>query len=75
MKEITILGSTGSIGTQALEVIATNPDTLHVRVLAARHNAELMAQQIRRFQPDFAVLTDKEAAHKLQQQLGTACDI
>ena len=34
MKEITILGSTGSIGTQALEVIATNPDTLHVRVLA-----------------------------------------
>ena len=39
MKEITILGSTGSIGTQALEVIATNPDTLHVRVLAARHRA------------------------------------
>lgn len=66
MKNITVLGSTGSIGRQTLEVAAANPDELRVRVLAAHTNAALMLEQIEKFRPDFAVLTDKNAAAALQ---------
>lgn len=66
MKELCILGSTGSIGTQTLEVVAANPQEWRVRVLVAHHNVARMAQQIEAFRPDFAVLTDSTAAQKLQ---------
>ncbi|MBR1590374.1 MAG: 1-deoxy-D-xylulose-5-phosphate reductoisomerase [Acidaminococcaceae bacterium] len=68
MKNISVLGSTGSIGRQTLEVAAANPEQLKIRVLAAHKNAALMLQQIREFQPDFAVLTDTEAAAALKKQ-------
>ena len=68
MKNISVLGSTGSIGRQTLEVAAANPEQLKIRVLAAHKNAALMLQQIREFQPDFAVLTDTEAATALKKQ-------
>ena len=55
-KQLCILGSTGSIGTQALDVVAANPEELRVRVLAAHQSVSLMADQIHRFHPDFAVL-------------------
>ena len=74
-KQICILGSTGSIGTQALDVIAANPEDLRVRVLAAHQSVPLMADQIRRFHPDFAVLTDETAARNLQHLVGKECDI
>lgn len=74
-KQICILGSTGSIGTQALDVIAANPEDLRVRVLAAHQSVSLMADQIRRFHPDFAVLTDETAARNLQHLVGKECDI
>lgn len=75
MKQLCILGSTGSIGTQALDVVAANPENLRVRVLSAHQNVSLMAEQIRRFHPDFAVLTDKTAARELQHQTGKECEI
>lgn len=75
MKQLCILGSTGSIGTQALDVVAANPEDLRVRVLAAHQNVSLMAEQIRRFHPDFAVLTDKAAARELQHLAGKECEI
>ncbi len=65
IKNISILGSTGSIGQQALEVAATNPEHIKVRVLAAHTSDEILEQQIRKFTPDFAVLTDRYAADRL----------
>lgn len=65
MKHISLMGSTGSIGKQALDVAAANPDKLKIRVLVAHKSDEILEQQIRQFEPDFAVLTDKEAAARL----------
>lgn len=65
MKHISLMGSTGSIGKQTLEVVAANPDKLKIRVLVAHKSDEILEQQIRQFEPDFAVLTDKEAAASL----------
>ena len=57
MQRIAILGSTGSIGTQALDVIARHPDRYRAVALAARSSAQLLAEQVRRFHPAAAVLT------------------
>ena len=59
MKKIAILGSTGSIGTQTLEVVEQNRD-LQVTALAAGSNVRLMEQQIRRFSPALACMGDEE---------------
>lgn len=67
MKNITVLGSTGSIGRQTLEVAAANPDKLKIRVLAAHNNVPLMIEQIEKVQPDFAVLSDAKAARALKE--------
>ena len=68
MKNISVLGSTGSIGRQTLEVAAANPEKLKIRVLAAHSSVSLMLRQIEDFHPDFAVLTDKKAAAELQEK-------
>lgn len=65
MKNISLLGSTGSIGKQTLEVVAANPDKLKIRVLAAHTSDRVLEEQIKIFNPDFAVLSDKEAAARL----------
>jgi 1-deoxy-D-xylulose-5-phosphate reductoisomerase len=65
MQHIAILGSTGSIGTQALEVVAANQDKFCVTVLAAYHNDVLLEKQIEYFKPKIAVLVDKDAADRL----------
>ena len=66
MKNISLLGSTGSIGKQTLEVVAANPDKMKIRVLAAHTSDTILEEQIRAVEPDFAVLTDKEAAARLK---------
>lgn len=68
MKNISVLGSTGSIGRQTLEVAAANPNKLKIRVLAAHKSDEILEQQIKAVEPDFAVLTDKEAAARLSKR-------
>jgi 1-deoxy-D-xylulose-5-phosphate reductoisomerase len=65
MKKIAILGSTGSIGTQTLEVVRSNPD-LKVVALAAGTNVALMEEQIREFHPALAVMWNEEAAAELR---------
>ena len=65
MKSIALLGSTGSIGTQTLEVVAANPKHFNVSVLTAHSNDVLLEQQIDYFKPDIAVLTDLDAADRL----------
>ena len=63
MKNIAVLGSTGSIGRQTLDVVRSHPDLFHVSVIAANCSDELLEEQIREFQPELAVLAD-EAAYK-----------
>lgn len=65
MRHIAILGSTGSIGRQTLEVIQANARRYKVSVLAANSNDALLEEQINAFNPDIAVLTDKSAADRL----------
>lgn len=65
MKQIAILGSTGSIGTQTLEIVEKNPE-LRVAALAAGSNVDLMEKQIRRFQPQVAAMWSEEAALALK---------
>ncbi len=59
MKHIAILGSTGSIGTQTLQVIDKHPDLFCAYVLTAGKNADLLIQQARQFKPEFVVIADK----------------
>lgn len=73
MKEIAILGSTGSIGTQALDVIANTKDLFHVAALACHKNIDLLKRQAEQFNPYFIGITDEEAGKKfLQDYSGTA---
>lgn len=60
MKRIAILGSTGSIGTQSLEVIEQNPDKFEVEVLTANNNVELLIQQAKKFQPNAVVIANSD---------------
>ncbi len=59
-KSIAILGSTGSIGTQALEVIAAHTDQFEVEVLTAQSNAELLIAQAKAFQPNAVVIGNED---------------
>lgn len=68
MKAIGVLGSTGSIGTQTLEIVRNNKD-LKVVALAAGTNVTLMEQQVREFQPRLAVMGNADAANDLKQRL------
>lgn len=68
MKTIAILGSTGSIGTQTLEVVEANKD-LKVAALSAGSNVKLLEQQIRKFHPKLAVLASEEAAKDLKERV------
>ena len=71
MKSVTILGSTGSIGTQALDVIRRNPDRFKVVGLsAAGGNLELLAGQVREFLPPVVAIADEDAAADLTEKLG-----
>lgn len=66
MKKIGILGSTGSIGTQTLEIVRAYPLDLQVTVLAAGTNTTLMEQQMREFKPQAVVMWNSEAAADLR---------
>jgi 1-deoxy-D-xylulose-5-phosphate reductoisomerase len=67
-KKIAILGSTGSIGVQALEVIANHPERLQAEVLTAQNNADLLIEQAIRFNPNAVVIANES----LYEQLKTA---
>ncbi|MBR1692906.1 MAG: 1-deoxy-D-xylulose-5-phosphate reductoisomerase [Lachnospiraceae bacterium] len=65
-KKLTILGSTGSIGTQTLEIVEAYPDRLEVTALAASNSVDRMEAQIRRFHPKYAVMWNEESANSLK---------
>ncbi|WP_259016850.1 1-deoxy-D-xylulose-5-phosphate reductoisomerase [Emticicia fluvialis] len=58
-RSLAILGSTGSIGTQALEVVAANPDIFEIEVLTAQNNADLLIEQAARFRPNVVVISNE----------------
>lgn len=68
-KRIAIYGSTGSIGTQALEVIAANEQLFSVEILTAHHNDELLVKQALRFKPNMVVIGDEKKYHKVKEAL------
>ena len=68
MKNIAVLGSTGSIGTQTLDVVRSHPELFHISVLAANASDELLEQQIREFEPELAVLSDEAAYSRLKSR-------
>ena len=68
-KRIAIFGSTGSIGTQALEVIAANKDKFSAEVLTAQNNDELLVQQALKFNPYIVVIGDEKKYPKVKQAL------
>jgi len=69
MKNITILGSTGSIGLNSLEVIESNPEKYRVLTLAAGRNIELLLKQIERFHPVAVAISDQELANTIRDRL------
>lgn len=71
MRRLAILGSTGSIGTQALEVAAAHPDLFEVEVLSAHSNADLLIKQAKQFTPNAVVVTDESKYTQVKEALSS----
>tara|TARA_B100000809_G_scaffold266383_2_gene328851 strand:- start:3884 stop:5041 length:1158 start_codon:yes stop_codon:yes gene_type:complete len=69
MKNIAILGSTGSIGKSALSIAKTHPDLFTISALAANTSVDLIEQQVRQFHPKLVALYDQSAANLLRQRI------
>lgn len=75
MKRLSILGSTGSVGTQTLAVVAQNPESFCVEALAAGSNIDLLAEQVKRFGPTLVSVADEAGARELANRVGDAVEI
>lgn len=71
MKRLAILGSTGSIGTQALEVVMAHPHLFEVEILSAHSNADLLISQAMQFKPNAVVVTDASKYAKVKDALSS----
>jgi 1-deoxy-D-xylulose-5-phosphate reductoisomerase len=69
MKRLSVLGSTGSIGCNVLNIVAMFPDKFVVKALAAKTNVELLARQIEQFRPELAVVCDETRARELKDRI------
>ncbi|MCP1206973.1 1-deoxy-D-xylulose-5-phosphate reductoisomerase [Pantoea sp. B550] len=69
MKRLTLLGSTGSIGTSTLAVVRANPELYQITALVAGHNVALMAEQCAAFTPRYACMADEASAAALRERL------
>src|SRR4051812_22289968 len=70
-RSVAILGSTGSIGTQALDVISAHPDQFEVEVLTANNNADLLIEQAKKFGPNAVVITNESHYKKVKEALAS----
>ena len=68
-RRIAVLGSTGSMGTQALEVIALHPDVLQLEIIAANSSADLLIEQAKKYHPNIVVVIQEEAYRKVKEAL------
>ncbi|KOR36936.1 MULTISPECIES: 1-deoxy-D-xylulose-5-phosphate reductoisomerase [Planktothricoides] len=69
MKAITLLGSTGSIGTQTLDIVAQHPDKFRLVGIAAGRNVGLLARQIEQFRPEIAAISDESLLPELREAI------
>ncbi|MDA2935082.1 1-deoxy-D-xylulose-5-phosphate reductoisomerase, partial [Acidobacteria bacterium AH-259-D05] len=69
MKKLSILGSTGSIGKNVLDLVDLYPDRFQISALAARKSVEVLHEQTLKYRPQLIALWDQEAAQDLQQRL------
>ena len=69
MKKIAILGATGSIGTQALDICARHPERYKVAALTARNSREKLFEQVRTFRPEMAGLTEGIKPEEIPEDL------
>ncbi|MBI2164724.1 MAG: 1-deoxy-D-xylulose-5-phosphate reductoisomerase, partial [candidate division NC10 bacterium] len=70
MRQLAILGSTGSVGTSTLEVVAAHSDAFQIAALAARDNLDLLETQVRRYAPRLVSVGSEAGARELQRRLG-----
>ncbi len=68
MKSLSILGSTGSIGTQTLEIVRKNPKDFRVEAISCRNNIKVLAQQLKEFKPHYGVVATEEQADVLKSE-------
>jgi len=71
-QNLTILGSTGSVGVSTLDVVSRHPEKFRVAALTARNQTDLLFEQCRRFQPRFAVMLEERAADDLERRVKAA---
>lgn len=70
MKHLTILGSTGSIGTQTLDIVRQHPEEFRVFALTANNNVKLLKKQVEEFNPQVVAVTNEEKADELEDKIG-----
>lgn len=75
MKRIALIGSTGSIGTQTLEVLRANPESFRLEGMAAGTNTDLFVQQVREFRPKKASVATRELAERVRPQLPAGVEL
>ncbi|HUP68254.1 MAG TPA: 1-deoxy-D-xylulose-5-phosphate reductoisomerase [Acidimicrobiales bacterium] len=75
MRTVSLVGSTGSIGTQALEVVRAEPERYRVSAIAARNSVEALAAQAEEFRPDVVVLVDEAGARDLEARLPAGTEL
>ena len=75
MKKILVLGSTGSIGVNTIEIVRSFPEKFEIIGLTANNNIELLRKQIEEFHPKVVVVRDAEKANELKSQIGNRCEI
>lgn len=75
MKNVVLLGSTGSIGTSTVKVAEDLPDRIRLLALAAGNNSELLVEQTRKHQPAAISINDPARAQELRDTFGTACEV
>ncbi len=69
IKTVTILGCTGSVGTQTMDILAENSENYHVRALVGGRNVKLLAEQARKFRPEITVVAEASLYHELRAAL------
>lgn len=77
-RNVAVLGATGSIGTNTLDVISRHPDRFRASVLAARHNVEALTELCARHRPDLVIIADTALEAELARRLaahGVRCDV
>lgn len=75
MKKLSVLGSTGSIGMQTMEVIRSNPESFRLEAVAANSSVDLLEQQVREFGPKLAVIYDESKYQELKSRIGGLAEV